>query len=295
LNAQNVRSSRASAHRLRGEARWLAAFAVLFAVSAAGCSGCSSNRDRKVVATAAKLPPPPKIPKPPLLPTASPDGVYETGGLRYIVKLTGGARMADKLPMVVDIHGGGGSAEVRKRDEVPDKARFVIPFGYYPAPRGGFEWYPKGVSGAWTHAELARDLPPVLSKLAKSLAAVAAAWPTDGKTIVTGHSQGGILSYALALYHPDLIGWACPLAGQLPPQMLRAAHPVAPFPEVHGFHGDNDHAVSIGDANNTIQALRRFGYTADLKPFHGGHNDADLIAPEMSGCLSRAIRHAHRT
>ncbi len=270
----------------------LVAVAVVFTVSVAGCSG--SKKDRKVP-TAAKMPPPPKIPKPPQVPQPGADGVYETGGLRYIVKMTGNAQLTDKVPMVVDIHGGGGHAELHQRDDVPDKARVVVPNGYYPAPKGGFEWYPKGVSGAWTHAELARDLPPVLAKLAKSLAAVAAAWPTEGKTIVTGHSQGGILSYALSLFHPDLIGWACPLAGQLPPQMLRSAHPTAPFPEVHGFHGDEDHTVSIGDANNTIQALRRFGYTADLKPFHGGHNDAEAVTPDMAQCISRGIRRAHRS
>ena len=74
--------------------------------------------------------------------------------------------------------------------------------------------------------------------------------------------------------------------------MLRSAHPAAPFPEVHGFHAMEDRVISISDANNTIQALRRFGYKADLKPFHGSHGDADTVASEMSACLSRGIRHA---
>jgi phospholipase/carboxylesterase len=266
---------------------------IAFAIGGAGCGGCSSKP--KKVATASKMPPPPKVPKPPPLPPVGPDGFYDTGGLHYMVVLTGGAKMADKLPIVVDLHGGGGHAEVHGRDNVPDKARFVIPNGYYPAPRGGgFEWYPKGVSGAWSHAELARDLPPVTEKLAKSLAAVVAAWPTEGKITITGHSQGGMLSYALSLFHPELIGWACPLAGQVPPMMMRTAHPVAPFPEVHGFHGQEDRVVSIADANTTIQTLRRLGYTADLKPYHGGHGDADLVAPDMAACISKGIRRAHR-
>ena len=37
-----------------------------------------------------------------------------------------------------------------------------------------------------------------------------------GKVVVTGFSQGGMLSYALALHHPELIEYALPISGMLP-------------------------------------------------------------------------------
>ena len=60
--------------------------------------------------------------------------------------------------------------------------------------------------------------------------------PASGRTIVAGFSQGAELTYALAqyLHGPDFLV-ACPMAGQLPPQLLKEAKPAGARAEFHGF------------------------------------------------------------
>ncbi|HEY4117987.1 MAG TPA: hypothetical protein VGM56_09035 [Byssovorax sp.] len=215
--------------------------------------------------------------------------------MRYLVRMTGGAKLGDRVPTVVDFHGHGGTPENHQKRYVGgihERARFIIPYGFDRADHG-FEWFPQGAAYASNHSTLARELPRIAQRAARGVDAIAAAWPTRGKPIVTGISQGAVISYALALLHPNEISWACPVSGQVPPQLLSSAHPAAPLPEVHGFHGDQDHLMEIKDGRHTVRSLQRLGYVADLREYRGhGHNDLDLAIPDVQSCLSRGIRSA---
>ena len=226
------------------------------------------------------------------LPRPGADGVYETGGLRYVVHLTGGARADEKLPLVIDLHGANGQPEsvARHVDSlIHERARVVIPYGGVQFGRG-YAWFPKGSGHANAHAELARAMPPVISHVSRAIDAIAAAWPTQGKPVVAGFSQGAELTYALALTRPQEFGYVCALSGQVPPDLLRRAHPSGPLPEVHGFHGDRDNSIDVRDAKRTVSSLRRLGFTADLKEYpERGHNDAGS-GPDFGACIARGIR-----
>jgi phospholipase/carboxylesterase len=228
------------------------------------------------------------------LPRAGVDGVYETGGLRYVVHLTGGARADEKLPLVIDLPGGNAQPQSTARHVdglLHEKARVVIPYGGVQFGRG-YAWFPQGSGHANAHADLARAMPPVISRVSRGIDAIAAAWPTQGKPVVAGFSQGAELTYALALTHPQEFGYACALSGQVPPEVIRRAHPSGQLPEVHGYHGDRDNLIDVRDAKRTVSSLRRLGFTADLKEYpERSHNDAGT-GPDFGACIARGVRRA---
>jgi phospholipase/carboxylesterase len=108
-----------------------------------------------------------------------------------------------------------------------------------------------------------------------------------GKPIITGFSQGGMISFAIAVRHPESIALSVPLAGALPPEAWPAAEPVNGVkPVVRAFHGASDDLVHVDYARRTVEALRKAGYDASLDEYPGvGH----AISPEMRRDALRAI------
>ncbi len=153
----------------------------------------------------------------------------------------------------------------------PRRARFIFPYGH---PSGGrYLWYDSAREDV-AAAVVTREA----DRIAVALAALAAARPTVGKPLVTGFSQGGIMTFALAVTHPGAIAAAFPISGLLPPSLYPSAalsstpHP-AMLPPVLAFHGASDLAVPTRAARDSIAELRRAGYTAELHEYAGVEHD----------------------
>ena len=115
-------------------------------------------------------------------------------------------------------------------------------------------------------------------RIAAALAALVAARPTVGKPLVTGFSQGGIMTFALAVTHPEALAAAFPIGGLLPPSLypsaaLSSEPRSATLPPVAAFHGASDLAVPTRGARASVAELRRAGYSADLREYAGVEHD----------------------
>jgi phospholipase/carboxylesterase len=211
----------------------------------------------------------------------------EAAGLRFLERVTGGANADDALPLIVGIHGRGGRPEHfgRALSLLTIRARVILP--YAPTPAGdGFTWLPD-----WTNdADLARDIRPVADRIAAMIAELAAKRPTVGKPVLTGFSQGGMLSFTIAVTHPEVIGAAFPIGGFLAPPLLPSAWPPgAPKVPVHAFHGAADELVPIEGARFTVRSLKALGLDARLTEYPGvGHR----VVPEMQHDVVQAIEEA---
>ena len=73
-------------------------------------------------------------------------------------------------------------------------------------------------------------------------------------TVVTGFSQGGYLSFALAVRHPDKVASALPIGGQLPRALWPAETPEGAPPLVV-FHGQADPVVRIEPTQELVAHL----------------------------------------
>lgn len=204
-------------------------------------------------------------------------------GLLAVERVTGGARPEERLPLVVALHGLGDDAAsfMGLFDGLGARARVVVLQA--PTPHGaGFSWFPFRPDA--DDATRARALTEPAARVARAIGELAALRPTRGKPLVTGFSQGGMLSFTIAARHPEVIGMAIPVGGLLPPPLFPQTE-VADAPRVQALHGAKDSLVPEADGYRGVGALAQKGYDARFDSFGDvGHQ----IPPAM-----RAALHGH--
>jgi phospholipase/carboxylesterase len=201
--------------------------------------------------------------------------------------ITGGADRDDPLPLVIALHGYGDTPENFQAifTDWPFAARVIVPRGYEEAGRGR-AWFQARVQGG--EPELSRGAIAAADRLAPWIAAMAKSRPTIGRPIVTGFSQGGILSFTLATRHPEVIGTAIPLAGLLP----QGAQPIPgrPTAPVIALHGDADSIVPYGGAKAGVATLVASQAQAELVTYPGvDHRLTPAILAELQKRIAAAI------
>lgn len=209
----------------------------------------------------------------------------------YLEIETAGASERDALPLLVAIHGRGGSpaefAEAFRKLDVP--ARVILPRAPDRYEAGG-SWYPLDdvlrrpvVIGARTE------------QLADLIAEIARTRPTLGRPILTGFSQGGVMSFSLAARFPERFAAAFPIAGTQYVGMP-APRPGDPAPVFHAFHGHDDPIMPIAEARAMVASMRDAGSPTSLRDHRAvGHELTDDIRDELLAAVSRALRDARTT
>jgi phospholipase/carboxylesterase len=247
--------------------------ASLVVVVEGGACNSQDTPPTSVASTQAETPPAAPVAPPP--PARAPGSTTrgEIAGVSYLEHMTGGARPDERVPMIVALH----PMDADPADLLPllrryrRRARLILPYGH---PSGGmYFWYDFGrddVAGTLVTREADR--------LAAVLTALVAARPTVGKPLVTGFSQGGIMTFALAVTHPEALAAAFPISGLLPPSLYPSAALSSPpraatLPPVAAFHGASDLAVPTQGARDSIAELRGAGYTAELREYAGVEHD----------------------
>jgi phospholipase/carboxylesterase len=212
--------------------------------------------------------------------------------LRHVERVTGGADASERLPLVVAIHGLGDRPDAFGSlfNGISARARFVFPEGIMPHG-DGFSWFPiarlepqalaEGTSAA------ARALAALLEELERTR-------PTAGRPIVTGFSQGGMLSFTLAANHPERVGEVFPVAGLLAPPLYPSAWPMGKTtPPIHAFHGEEDPIIPIASARETVRALVSVGFSAELTSYPGvRHTVSTEMRRDLFAKLNAAIQRA---
>ena len=207
------------------------------------------------------------------------EGWGHVAGLRYLERCLGCEGGAE-VPLAILIHGLG---DRPRPDGVLDASRITAPLRLImpqaPTPYyDGFAWFPYRMRGN-DPVTLARGIAGAADQLSRAIAQLAAQRPTRGRPLVTGFSQGGMLSFALALRHPDGIESSVPISGMLPEPLWPSDKPAGKrFPRIVALHGDADEIVPIDPARGLVGRLRNLGYEAVLHEYPGvGHQ----ITPAM--------------
>lgn len=177
----------------------------------------------------------------------------------------------ERSPLVVLVHGLGDRPAhwIDGLKDFPAKAQLVLPRAFTPHG-GGFSWF--RFEDGMTDEQFGAAVGAAEAKLWPALLEVAA----GRRMIVSGFSQGGILSYAMASRHPDVVHRAVPVAGACPGPLLpknkaKAAPLVA-------LHGTADKVLEIKWDRETVAAFQAEGNEATLKEYEGvGHT----ITPQM--------------
>ena len=226
----------------------------------------------------------------PTIPEPGPDGLRELAGVHYLEYTTAGASADETLPMIVAIHGLGDSPEgfanlLRGFDR---KARVIVPRAFDRYGRG-WSWFPIRMADG-DDAAIGAAISNSAAKLAPAIEQLAATYPTQGRPYVTGFSQGGMLSFALAVEHGELITAAFPVGGWLPEPLWPSAGPKADAPPIVAFHGEADDRVPFAPTQAAVTKLDSLGYAVELHGYAGvGHSISRPMHAELSASLGAAI------
>ncbi|TPV96319.1 MAG: hypothetical protein B7733_04965 [Myxococcales bacterium FL481] len=243
-------------------------------------------------ATTPSAPPPAAVESPPDKPSPGPAPLARTGtagDVEYLELVVGNDNIDAVLPMVVALHGLGDQPQqfAALLSGLGMPARLVFPRALDPYEHGGFSWFPRRARDPDVDA-LAEGMTRATHALADAVREVVRQRPTQGRPVLTGFSQGGMLSFALATSHPDLFSAAFPVGGWLPPPLwpLHIDDP-RDFPPIVALHGDQDHAVALGPTQAAVTELIRLGFRAQLHVYPDvGH----AITPAMREELLALIR-----
>jgi phospholipase/carboxylesterase len=222
------------------------------------------------------------------------DGWGRAAGLRYLERTLAGGDPARPLPLVIMIHGMGDAPRFdwfTGASAIKTPMRLIMPEA--PTPYyDGFSWFPYDPAKPDPNA-LARGISSAADQLARAIEELRVRRATVGRPIITGFSQGAMLSYALALQHPELVAFSHPISGFLPEPSWPAQKPTGTrFPRIAAMHGDRDDVVPIAPARQLETHLRALGYEVTLREFAGVRHQ---ITPDMEAFQVELLDSAARS
>lgn len=216
-------------------------------------------------------------------------GLEAKSGLHYLEIVTAGGVSADPLPIVVAMHGLGDHPGTFRLllDDMPARARVILPRGPMPHGDDGFSWFdfhPDDEKGA---QQLVEGVRVSAERVATLIVGLSRKYGGPERVVVCGFSQGAMLSFALAAAHPEIVAEAIPVSGYLPTGLWPAERPrVRPLPMVVALHGADDALISPERARWSIEVLRSNGYDTTLRTWPGiGH----ALSQDMRATLVASV------
>jgi len=211
--------------------------------------------------------------------------------MTYQEQAIGGARLEDRLPMLILLHGKFGRPEYISAPfaGLHTPARLIALRG---VPMGnGFVWWDQHekTTDPRTFAAAANEASRRVDAFVRRLVQQK---PTLGKPIFVGFSQGAMLTYAVTVRDPDLVGAAFPLSGMLPLGLEPAAWPPGRSrPRLHAFHGLADAVVDPSLDRESVARLQGLGLPATLTELPGlqhalGPIEMGMALPEIDAALA---------
>ncbi len=227
----------------------------------------------------------------------TPKATQASSTLRHIIILTGGAKADQRLPLIVALHGLGNSAEgfARLFTTFQQPARVLLPEGPLPARGQGHSWFRIRLTDG--HLRLnEQQILDASKQIALLTSQIQKEKPTLGQPILTGFSQGGILSYALALHHPDSFSVVLPVAGWLPESLIPTKIQTETAPRIRALHGEADPIVRYAPTKRLHDRLIKLGLDAKLKSYPNvRHTINTPMRAELFRLLGEATKENQET
>ncbi|MCP3985313.1 MAG: hypothetical protein GY723_13065 [bacterium] len=192
--------------------------------------------------------------------------------LQYRTQIVGAASGADRLPLLIALHGAG--ANEKDLDGV--FADFTTPVRVVsfrgPERSGsGYVWSRgQGATQQEARAEQEQMFREVADSIALGATEIAARFSTEGKPMVFGFSRGASMAWYLGVHHPERFDAIFAVAGELDEELLEGLAP-ARRPPFFAYHGRKDPVVGMHRGQRTAEAIERLAGRVSFEEFDGGH------------------------
>lgn len=182
----------------------------------------------------------------------------------------------DKNPLLLLIHGYGSNEEdlFSFAAELPDQYYIVSVRAPYTMQYGSYAWYAINFDADENkfsdneQAKTSRDL------IAKFIDELGANYPIDAKNItLIGFSQGAILSYAVALSHPEKIQRVVAMSGYINTEILAENYLKNSFSNLKIFtsHGTADQVIPVEWGRKAKPFLENLSIEISYNEYPIGH------------------------
>ena len=187
----------------------------------------------------------------------------------------------EKNPLLLLLHGyGSNEADLFSfASELPDEYYIISARAPYDLQYGSYAWYAinfdadQNKFSDFEQAKVSRDL------IATFIDELIKTYPIDVKNItLVGFSQGSILSYAVALSHPEKVKNVIALSGYISEPIFEENYKNNNFSNLRVFasHGTVDQVIPVEWARKTKPFLDNLGIESTYKEYPVGHG----VAPQ---------------
>ena len=198
-------------------------------------------------------------------------------------------------PAILALHGWGANAQdlLGLAPHLCD-GRFLVmcPQGPMELPVGygalGYGWFPLTLGDPV-------NVPAILSardQLRDFLDSSLTRYPIDRNRIVAlGFSQGGVLSYGLALGEPERFAGLVALSSWLPEELAAAfsTQETKPLPPTLVHHGSADELIEVGRARESVETLRTLRAPVTYREYDMGHEINSRSLADLSEWLQEKV------
>jgi len=210
----------------------------------------------------------------------------QVAGFSYVEKVTGSSA---ELPVIIAFHFSSSKPidAIAEYDSLKVPVRIIAPRGNF-RKRDGYSYFPADyyTKDSLTQMTLSRQ---TLDSIAVFVKAIGEKYKT--KPIVAGFSQGGDLSFLLAVYYPGLIQAAFPFAGFIHHQRWDDAtkHAQKSVP-IYIYQGDADKIVAVDFSRKEVAALKPY-FAISITTYPGlGHDFSPAMMRDYADAMRRIIR-----
>ena len=182
----------------------------------------------------------------------------------------------DKNPLLLLIHGYGSNEQdlFSFAAELPEEYYIVSARAPYNLQYGSYAWYAINFDAGQNkfsdndQARISRDL------IAKFIDELIDKYPIDATNVtLIGFSQGTILSYAVALSHPEKVQRVVAMSGYINPEILEDNYLKNSFSNLKVFasHGTADQVIPVEWGRKAKPFLENLGIETTYKEYPVGH------------------------
>jgi len=204
--------------------------------------------------------------------------------LNYQTYLTGIASPDDELPLIVPLHFLGSNPDQTFKiffQDFDHPARIIAPFGQYKI-EGKYSWYPETIYGE-VEEKQGKFVGELVVKLLENVGIWKQEFPTSGKPIFLGLSQGGDICFSLAAQYGDEFRLCMPIAGRL---LIDEVYSIIDPGLIRIHHGMEDPIVPVAGMRKAANQLKSAGLKVEAHEYEGAGHE---VPQEMLDAIGNEI------